>query len=49
MKSKQLKAIGKASFIPVMFAVNEPLLFGAPIILNPYFLIPFVWPQSLML
>ena len=42
MKSKQLKAIGKASFIPVMFAVNEPLLFGAPIILNPYFLIPFV-------
>ncbi|MDE3314347.1 PTS lactose transporter subunit IIBC [Lacticaseibacillus zeae] len=42
MKSKQLKAIGKASFIPVMFAVNEPLLFGAPIILNPYFLVPFV-------
>ncbi|WP_057873957.1 PTS lactose transporter subunit IIBC [Loigolactobacillus rennini] len=42
MKSKQLKAIGKASIIPVMFAVNEPLLFGAPIILNPYFLIPFV-------
>lgn len=42
MRSKQLKAIGKASFIPVMFAVNEPLLFGAPIILNPYFLIPFV-------
>ena len=42
MKSKQLKAIGKASFIPVMFAVNEPLLFGAPIILNPYFFIPFV-------
>lgn len=42
MKSKQLKAIGKASFIPVMFAVNEPLLFGAPIVLNPYFFIPFV-------
>lgn len=42
MKSKQLKAIGKASVVPVMFAVNEPLLFGAPIILNPYFFIPFV-------
>lgn len=42
MKSKQLKAIGKASIIPVIFAVNEPLLFGAPIILNPYFLVPFV-------
>lgn len=42
MKSKQLKAIGKASVVPVMFAVNEPLLFGAPIVLNPYFFIPFV-------
>lgn len=42
MKSKQLKAVGKASIVPVAFAVNEPLLFGAPMILNPYLLIPFV-------
>lgn len=42
MRSKQLKAVGKASIIPVMFAVNEPLLFAAPIILNPYFFVPFV-------
>lgn len=41
-KSKQLRAVGKASFVPVSFAVNEPLLFGAPIILNPYFFIPFI-------
>ena len=41
-KSKQLKAVGKASFIPVCFAVNEPLLFATPIILNPYFFIPFL-------
>lgn len=41
-KSKQLKAVGKASVVPVCFAVNEPLLFGAPIILNPYFFIPFL-------
>ncbi|RAS85268.1 PTS lactose transporter subunit IIBC [Priestia endophytica] len=41
-KSKQLKAVGKASFVPVSFAVNEPLLFSAPIILNPYFFIPFL-------
>lgn len=41
MKSKQMKAVGKASIVPVMFAVNEPLLFAAPIILNPYFFIPF--------
>jgi PTS system lactose-specific IIC component len=42
MKSKQLRAIGKTSIIPVMFAVNEPLLFGAPMILNPYMLVPFI-------
>ncbi|MDA1477143.1 PTS lactose transporter subunit IIBC [Bacillus changyiensis] len=41
-KSKQLKAVGKASVVPVCFAVNEPLLFAAPIILNPYFFIPFL-------
>lgn len=37
-----MKAVGKASFIPVSFAVNEPLLFATPIILNPYFFVPFL-------
>lgn len=41
-KSKQLKAVGKASVVPVCFAVNEPLLFAAPIILNPVFFVPFI-------
>lgn len=41
-KSKQLKAVGKASLIPVCFAVNEPILFGAPIILNPVLFVPFI-------
>lgn len=41
-KSKQLKAVGKASFIPVCFNVNEPVLFAAPIVLNPYFFVPFI-------
>ena len=41
-KSKQNKAVGKASFIPVTFSVNEPILFGAPIIMNPFFFLPFV-------
>ncbi|MEY8469366.1 PTS transporter subunit EIIC [Faecalibaculum rodentium] len=41
-KSKQLKAVGKASFIPVIFNVNEPVLFAAPIVLNPYFFVPFL-------
>jgi len=41
-RSKQLKALGKAAFIPVSFSVNEPILFGAPIIMNPIFFVPFV-------
>ncbi|WP_338233020.1 PTS lactose transporter subunit IIBC [Companilactobacillus muriivasis] len=41
-RSKQLRALGKAAFIPVSFSVNEPILFGAPIIMNPIFFVPFV-------
>lgn len=41
-KSKQLRAIGRASTVPVLFGVNEPILFGAPFVLNPIFFIPFV-------
>lgn len=42
-KSKELKAIGRASSVPVLFGVNEPILFGAPLILNPVFFIPFIF------
>ena len=41
-RSKQLKAVGKTTFITVCFAVNEPLLFATPIVLNPYFFVPFL-------
>lgn len=41
-KSKQLRAVGRASIIPVTFAVNEPILFGAPIVLNPVLFVPFI-------
>lgn len=41
-KSKGNKAVGKASLIPVIFNVNEPMTFGAPLILSPVFLVPFI-------
>ena len=41
-KSKQLKSVGRASLVPGIFGVNEPVLFGAPLVLNPIYLIPFV-------
>lgn len=40
-KSAQLKAIGKASMIPAIFNINEPLIFGLPLIYNPFLAIPF--------
>lgn len=42
-KSKQNRAIGRASVVPTFFGVNEPILFGAPLVLNPIFFIPFVF------
>ena len=41
-KSKEMRAVGRASIVPVCFAVNEPFLFGAPMVLNPVFFIPFI-------
>lgn len=41
-KSKRNKVIGRASVIPTFFGVNEPILFGGPLVLNPLFFIPFV-------
>ncbi|AMU80589.1 lactose-specific PTS transporter subunit EIIC [Streptococcus suis] len=41
-KSKRNKAIGCASVVPTFFGVNEPILFGAPLVLNPVFFVPFI-------
>ncbi|CAM4192680.1 PTS cellbiose transporter subunit IIC [Bacillus manliponensis] len=41
-KSKFLKELGKLSFIPGLFNINEPIIFGAPIVMNPILVIPFV-------
>ncbi|MDZ7544023.1 PTS sugar transporter subunit IIC, partial [Clostridium perfringens] len=41
-KSAYLKQVGKFSIIPGIFNINEPIMFGAPIVLNPILAIPFV-------
>lgn len=41
-KSERNRAIGRASVVPTFFGVNEPILFGAPIVLNPIFFVPFI-------
>lgn len=41
-KSVAQKKIGRVALIPALFGINEPILFGAPIVLNPIFFIPYV-------
>ncbi|MDF7683287.1 PTS cellobiose transporter subunit IIC [Lactobacillus sp. ESL0679] len=41
-RSAQLKEIGKVEIVPAIFNINEPLIFGLPIVYNANLLIPFV-------
>lgn len=41
-KSKRITELGKLSTIPAIFGINEPIIFGLPIVLNPVMLVPFV-------
>lgn len=41
-KSQRLKTVGKGAIIPGIFNVNEPVIFGLPIVMNPMMLIPFL-------
>lgn len=42
-KSKQYKALGKVAAFPALFNVNEPVVFGFPIIMNPIMFLPFIF------
>lgn len=41
-KSKRITELGKLSGIPAIFGINEPIIFGLPIVLNPVMLAPFI-------
>jgi PTS system cellobiose-specific IIC component len=38
----RLRRIGRVTLIPALFNINDPLIFGAPVVFNPYLVIPFV-------
>ena len=40
-RSQQMKGIGKLALIPGIFNINEPVLFGVPLVLNPVLALPF--------
>lgn len=41
-KSEYLRTLGKAGLLPGLCNINEPIIFGAPIMLNPILVIPFI-------
>lgn len=41
-KSKHIKTIGRLSVVPGICNINEPVIFGGPIVLNPVLAIPFI-------
>lgn len=41
-KSAQFKELGKLALVPNLFNINEPILFGVPIVMNPIMAIPFM-------
>ncbi|MBP1041131.1 PTS sugar transporter subunit IIC [Vagococcus sp. BWB3-3] len=46
-KSPRLRMIGKASIIPSLFNINEPIVFGAPIAFNPILMVP-MWINGIL-
>ncbi|MFD0770688.1 PTS cellobiose transporter subunit IIC [Bacillus sp. CGMCC 1.60114] len=41
-KSAQLRGVSRVAITPGLFNINEPVLFGTPIVLNPILLVPFI-------
>lgn len=41
-RSKYSKALSRTCIVPGIFNINEPVIFGLPIVLNPILIIPFV-------
>lgn len=41
-RSRQLRQLGKIAGPAALFNISEPLVFGLPLVLNPYFFVPFI-------
>jgi len=38
----RLRRVGRVTLLPALFNINDPLIFGAPVVFNPYLVVPFV-------
>lgn len=41
-RSKQMKQLGRLGIGPALFNINEPIIFGMPIVMNPLLIVPFI-------
>ena len=41
-RSKRIRELGKLAILPGVFGINEPIIFGLPVVLNPIIAIPFI-------
>lgn len=41
-RRKDYRDLAKMAFVPGLFNINEPVMFGLPIVLNPILVIPFI-------
>lgn len=46
-KSKQLKMLGRAFIVPSIFNINEPVMYGAKVVMNPVLMVP-AWINSIV-
>ena len=44
-RSQQMKTITRLGTVPGLFNINEPIIFGLPIVFNPYMIVPFCLAQ----
>lgn len=47
-KSEKIKTISTASLVPNIFNINEPVIFGFPMMYNPIMFIPFVFSPAIV-
>ena len=47
-KNRSLKQMGKVTIVPGIFNINEPIIFGTPIVMNPILVIPFIFTPVIL-
>lgn len=47
-KRAELKKVAQLSMAPGLFNINEPVMFGVPIVLNPLYMIPMIVAPCVM-